>query len=262
MRRSVGLLTAEGRFDFIVRGEPFAVYRCDGAGDVFTAIYVPGGGTILHNLRVLHGDINGIGFGIENGTGRIGVEETTARRGSYSVGFRQTRGWFASDGNRVLTETREIRIAPGPCEGGILDLTLDFIAPEDREVTFGRTEAAFVASQVAGVLRPTGSGQIRNSVGDYGAEALNGRSAAWVGGIGVVAGETAGFVWLDHPTNRWHPTLWAVHTDGFLSPSPFVWRSLALDPGKRMRLRYRLLVHRGYVEQGWADSRLAEFARE
>jgi hypothetical protein len=126
----------------------------------------------------------------------------------------------------------------------------------------GQTPDSFLRAQVVSSLLPPGGGQIRNSLGDYGIEALNGRSASWVGAVGVVQGETVGFAWLDHPENPEHPTLWQISSDGWLSPTLFPWRSLELAPRAHLRFRYRLLLHRGYVEQFWADARLAEFARD
>lgn len=259
MRKNISLLTKEQEFVFFVKGKAFASYRfAPDAG--FTSLQVPGLGATLHNLTVRHGNVNGIGFGIEAGAGTIRSEEITARRGTFSVGFQQTLGWIDAQGTHTLTEQRTVRVAPGPSEGALLDITLDFTAPADRTVMFGQTEEAFLTAQMTRSLLPSGSGQLRNNLGFFGVEALHQQRAAWVGAIGVIAGETAGFVWMDHPKNFGHPALWAVSQEGDLALSPFCGEAKELQPGETLSLRYRLQVHRGYVEQDWGDARLAEYA--
>ncbi len=273
---SVTLQTGPNRLDFYVRGERFATYRYAPTElPGFTALYATGGRAITPEGRALwlaHGSINGIAFGALSeksakdakpaSAGRIVSTEMLARRGPLSVGFRQTCAWIAPDDRCLLTDERTIRVTAGPAEGGILDLSLRLIATEESPVTLGRTESALLLLRAAPALCPAGGGQLRNSAGDYGPAAMRGRGAAWCAGVGVVQGATVGFALLDHPDNPWHPSPWLAQDDGTLSPSPFSWRSLELPPGGALRLRYRLLVYSGYVEAGWADARLAEFAAE
>ncbi|HZP85051.1 MAG TPA: DUF6807 family protein [Chthonomonadaceae bacterium] len=274
---SVTLQTRPGRLDFFVRGEQFATYRYDEAGAPgFSALLAAGGRAITPPeeetdgpaLCLAHGSVNGVAFpaapvsteAAQNvPTGRIVTTEMVARRGAYSVGFRQTCAWIGPEGMPMLTDVRTARIAPGPGDGRILDLALQLRAPEDRPVTLGRTETALLLLRLATPLCPSGGGQLRNSVGDYGPAQMHGRSAAWCAGVGVVRGETIGFALLDHPDNPWHPSPWLVLENGTLSPSPFAWRTQELPPGGALSLRYRLHVYSGYVEAGWADARLAEF---
>ena len=78
----------------------------------------------------------------------------------------------------------------------------------------------------------------------------------------MVRGETVGCALLDHPDNRWHPPRWTATETGLLAPQPFAWSALELVPQEPLQLRYRLYTYEGYVDAGWANARLAEFAQE
>lgn len=272
---SVTLQTGPNRLDFLVRGERFATYRYgETLSPGFTALFAPGGRAISAPgaaLWLAHGNVQGVAFPTDyspdapqaeadSQVGQIVSTEIVARRGRLSVGFRQSCDWIAPGGKLLLTDTRTFRAAPGPGEGRILDITLRLAAPEDSPATLGRTPDSLLILRVASALCPAGGGQLRNSLGDYGPAAMQGRSAAWCAGVGVVQGTTVGFALLDHPDNPWHPSPWRVQDDGTLSPSPFIWRSVELPAGGTLLLRYRLYIYSGYVDSGWADARLAEFA--
>ena len=276
---AVALQTGPGRIDLLVRGEGVTTYLYGDERPVpgFTVLNASGSRAVTQadrpegvSLWLAHGNIDGVAFrtGSEASTsesaetGHIVTAEMTARRGSQTVGFRQTCAWRAADGRSLLTDTRTVRAFPGAGESRVLDLSFWFIPPEGKSVTFGRTDESLLMVRAASTLRPAGGGQVRNSEGDYGAESLHGRAAAWCACVGVVQAETVGFTLLDHPANLGHPQPWIARDDGTLSPSPFAWRTLELPPGQSLFLRYRLIVHRGYVDQGWADARLAEFAHE
>ena len=269
----VALQTGQGRLDFLVRGERFTSYQYDNEEAIpgFSVLIAPGRRMVTQeaapggfSLCLVHGNVEGMAFGTggKSAPGRIVSLEMTARRGSQTVGFQQKCAWIAPDGRRLLTEARTARVHPGPGESRILDLSFRLTAPFEQSVTFGRTEEAFLRVGVASSLFPSGGGQVRNSHADYGAKDIHGCSAAWVACVGVVQAETVGFAFLDHPDNPWHPPPWVAREDGTLSPSPFAWREMELAAGRAIFLRYRLIVHRGYVDQGWADARMAEYARE
>jgi hypothetical protein len=218
-------------------------------------------------LWLAHGSVNGVAFGLSHAEtsardGRIVSAEFLARRGSQSVGFQQECAWIGPDGGTWLRDVRTARVQPGPCAGSLLDLTITLIAPDDRSVELEMVEAPFLAIRAARALFPAGGGTFRNSLGDYEVEAIHGRSAAWCGCIGVVQGETLGFVLLDHPQNLYSPTPWLAQENGLFSPSPFLRHPVEIAPSASLTFRYRLQTHRGYVDQGWATERLAEYAHD
>ena len=280
--RLVSLLTTADRMEFFARGERCATYRyAEGQIPGFVSLSAPG------ERLITQPNADGLGMwlaqGIEEEKRRRGEEETdaayssivnrqssiemTARRGAYSVGFQHECAWLNGAGERLLTDTRTVRVAPGPSEGAIVDIALRLQAEAERGVAFAPSDAGLLCLRVASGLFDSGTeliggGQIRNNRGEYGMAALHGRQANWCAGAGVIQGETIGFAFLEHPHNPYFPSPWIARPDGVLSPSPFGWRSLTLAPGDRLDLRYRILIHMGYVNQGWADARLQDFARE
>lgn len=280
---SVGLQTGPNQINLLVQGERFASYRY-GAGDLPGFTEIRGGeGRVLTRpddrtglaLWLGHGQVGGVAFGPqavgasgepdlptpELPVGRIVSETMTARRGAHSVGFQQRCQWLAPNGVVLLTDVRTVRALPGPAEGRVLDVALRLEAPEDRPAILEATQTGLLTICAATPLCPAGSGQMRNSLGDYGPTAMYGRSAAWGACVGVVQGETVGFALLDHPDNPSFPSPWIARDTGLLAPAPFGWRRRELGAGERLVFRYRLLTYRGYVDSNWATERLAEFAR-
>ncbi len=271
VRKPLTLLTAPGRIEIWLRGERFADYRIPENGPMgFAAIYAPEGRCVTSAdemglaLRIARANVDGVDFDTppsSRPSGRILPVRTTMRRGTTSVGIQQECAWVAPDGKWLLTDIRTYRALPGPCEGGILDISLRLIAPPGRRVHFGSADHDLLRLRTAKALFPE-SGQIRNSAGDYGYEDMHRRSAAWCAGVGVLKNETVGFVLMEHPGNPFFPTDWSCYRDGSLSVSPTLWSSMASDLSEETLFRYRLMVHMGYVESGWAEARLHDFAEE
>lgn len=206
-----------------------------------------------------YADLESYAFG-EKATVRQGLYRSagvTARRGSQSVGLQHTCECLAPGGRCILTEVRTLRIQPGPANGTVLDIRLDLCAPDAQSVTLRRSNRGLLRLRLASAFASPG-GTIRNSAGEYGMD-LHQRSAAWCGCIGVVQAETVGLVILDHPANLAHPPMWNLDPSGTLEINPSYWQDIVIPPGKLVSFRYRLLIHSGYVEQGWADLRLREF---
>jgi len=267
------LTTAPGQLDIHVRGARFASYDTDGGTPGFSALFaaglrpvtIPDAATGL-GVWIAHGSVNGIAFGTgaseSNLAGQIQTTGLLARRGSQSVGFRHDCDWVAPNGDRLLTESRTIRVANGPSDGAFLDIEIVLATASTELVTLGRSRYGLLALRIAAPLMPDSGGQLRNSNDDFGPAEINGRQAAWCACNGVVEGETVGLAILDHPDNPWHPSPWVCTEEGLLSPSPFPWRSHELRAEAPLRLQYRIVVHSSYVEAGWVHARLADWNRE
>ncbi|MCS6776833.1 MAG: DUF6807 family protein [Chloroherpetonaceae bacterium] len=254
MRPALSLQVLDRRIRFFVRGNLAAEYRYDVVPPEWTCLNAPERRTVLVALRHARGFWNGALLTVREA-------ETLVRRGAYSLGFQQTFLWHSPEYGDLLTETCTARVAPGPCDGFLLDLTLMLHAQGRMPLTSVPDSPALLTAVLPSALLPDGGGQIRNGEGLYGIETLDGRASAWTGATGVIYGETVGVIWLDHPDNPCHPPVWRVDAHGQIAPCPFLERPLSLPPSATLRWRYRILVHRGYVEQGWAGARLQEFAR-
>jgi hypothetical protein len=268
LKPAVTLLTAPGKVELWTRGERFAVYLPDAPTPGFQSLWVMGSRSLTQTaenglaLWLRHGSVNGVAFGTEDADGRFVTEDFTARRGSLTIGFQHILRWEALDGKPLLTETRTVRALPAPSEGSILDIQLELTANRDSDLLFEPSLDSFLTLQLAPALTSQGSGQMRNSLGDYGAEHIHGRSARWAGAVGVVERETVGLVFLEHSGNLWFPAPWIATNSGSVSPSGFGWRTHKLPAGHTLTLRYRLQTHVGYVDQGWGDARLLDFIRD
>jgi hypothetical protein len=63
---------------------------------------------------------------------------------------------------------------------------------------------------------------------------------------GLIAGEPVGLALLDHPDNPRHPTPWYVIRSpvmGYMNAALLNDEPMNLEPGGRMTLRYRVIVH-------------------
>jgi Methane oxygenase PmoA len=267
------LTTAPGRIDFYVWDERFASYEIEGSVPGFTTLFASGmrpvtqpGTASGRGVWLAHGNVNGMAFGTDGNSdrpaGRIVTNDLTARRGSQSTGFLHECIWTAPDGECVLDDVRTIRVARGPSQGVLLDIGIRFTAQAANGVTFGQSADSLLIACIATPLLASGGGQQRNSNDEFGPAAMHGRQARWCACNGVVRGETVGFAFLDHPGNPWHPSPWLCREDGVMSPSPFPWRQHKLEHGRSLALRYRIVVHFGYVEAGWIQERMADWLRE
>lgn len=271
---TVTLHAHQHRIDYLVGAERFASYLPSAPMPGFSALFapeyrpmtLPDSATGL-SVWFEHSDINGTAFTadttsvVEQPRGQIVTTDFIVRRASYSVGFQHMCDWIATNRKKVLTDVRTARVSHGPGEGRILDLRIDLKATASAPVVFGSCDHALLCLRLAGAFTAAHS-QIRNSEGQFGLEGIDGQSATWCGCIGVIKGETVGMVVLEHPANAGYPSVWSACPDGLISPSPFVRHAFTLAPGSVMTLQYRLLVHRGYVEHGWATARQNDYVRD
>ena len=265
------LTTAPGRIDMHVRGARFASYKTDGAVPGFTSLLAGGLRSVTQADRAVglclwlgHGNVNGAAFGVseDGNSGRIVTDDLLARRGSQSVGFLHECHWIAPDGERFLNESRTVRVVGGPSAGALLDIDIVMTPCAADTIILGRSNSGLLSICIATSLLPDAGGQMRNSIDDFGPAAMNGRQASWCAANGVVDGETVGIAILDHPENPWHPSPWVCTDDGLLSPCPFPWRTFELKRDAPLRVKYRVVVHTGYVEAGWVHQRLRDWVNE
>jgi hypothetical protein len=159
----------------------------------------------------------------------------------------------------VLTERRLLMIT-APDDGGRyrIDWQGTFAAC-DEDVILNRTP---IPGQKGGVghggyaglsvrlARSTSDWQVVDSEGRWGLNP-HGKAARWLDFSGTSAnGERAGIAMFDHPDNVRHPTPWFVIMNpavpfGYVSPAFLYEKPYALQAGKTLTLRYRILVHPG-----------------
>jgi hypothetical protein len=218
-----------------------------------------------------HGNVNGIDFWSEGSkAGTIEHREFLKVEGGEQAVIVTRNDWMAPDGTRVCEEVRTMTL------GATADTRwIDFdtvVLATDGPVKFGDTKEGAFGVRVAGTMKVDAKqgGQIVNSEGLLDGAAW-GKPAAWVDYHGPVAGERVGIAILNHPTSFRFPTTWHVRTYGLFAANPFGLHdfpgganadgSHTIAKGESMKLRYRVLFHKGDEKQAKIADAFAEYAK-
>lgn len=159
-----------------------------------------------------------------------------------------------------------------------LDWDLTVTAGADP-VTFGDTKEGTFAIRTHPALQLTANpgdnvpevfGRAVNSEGERD-KSIWGKRARWVYYFGPVEKKPVGLMLMDHPANLRHPTTWHARDYGLVAANPFGLHDFlgeppgsgdyTLQPGKSLRLVYRLLVHCGEATDAEREKWYEEFAR-
>ena len=233
-----------------------------------------------------HGDVNGFNYwAVQNvanpqppasaNFGRIVLEKVASvKSGKESGSIDVVLTWLKPDGAPLLTETRRTTFYAHP-DLRIIDFDFDLAAID--KVVFRDTKEGTFAMRMATVLEepppkekpgsPARTGKLLNAQGGQGEAGVWGKRSEWVDYSGLIDGEKVGVVMMDHPGNPRHPTYWHSRGYGLHSINPFGVSdflndktqngSLTIEPGQRVRFRYRVVIH-----PGAAPARLADLFKE
>ena len=220
-----------------------------------------------------HGDVNGYNYwAVQNvptapskasaTMGRMVVKNASVKSGKESGTVDAVLTWLTPEGKPLLTETRKMVFHSHP-ELRIIDFDFEFAAID--KVVFRDTKEGTFAMRVATVLdepspkdkpgAPAKTGKLVNAQGGQGEPNVWGKRSEWVDYSGQIEGEKVGIVMMDHPSNPRHPTYWHSRGYGLHSINPFGVSdflndktqngSLTVEPGERVRFRYRVVIHPG-----------------
>ena len=171
------------------------------------------------------------------------------KKGSIAATF----DWQDRGGSALLTESRVMTFyADRALRVVDFDITLTAV----QKVGFGDSKDGFFGIRLRPVLQEdTGTGHISNADGLKGEKALWGRPSNWCDYSGSIGDEKVGVTILDDPRNPRHPVRWHVRAYGLFAANPFGNATFtgdktqasptALEPGKSLRFRYRLIIHPG-----------------
>ncbi|MRH41564.1 hypothetical protein GH741_02615 [Aquibacillus halophilus] len=174
-------------------------------------------------------------------------------------GFNQTLSYITHEGQKVLEESREVRLEEGP--GGYLIHWQGTFTPR-ADVTLDRTEyteqspwggyAGLSCRLNRNFLGPV----IKTDLGEYTAEEAYSKSFKWCDYSGKLDGfieeQWAGVSIIDHPTNLRHPSpkLTYDYKDMQLLSASFLFdEPFELKMGDTLTLNYTFYVHDGKVEE-------------
>jgi hypothetical protein len=232
-----------------------------------------------------HGDVNGYNYwAIQNvptapskasaTMGRMVLKNASVKSGKESGSVDAVLTWLTPEGKPLLTETRKMVFHSHP-ELRIIDFDFEFAAID--KVVFRDTKEGTFAMRVATVLEEppakekpgavARTGKLVNAQGGEGEPNVWGKRSEWVDYSGQIEGEKVGIVMMDHPGNPRHPTYWHSRGYGLHSINPFGVSdflndktqngSLTVEPGERVRFRYRVVIHPGV-----SRARLAELYKQ
>ena len=200
------------------------------------------------SVWVSHKDVGGVSFWEDDAAGRIvyqRVEEYTD--GPNCASMLTTNHWQAADGAVLLRERRRTTVcAPaGACWLMVIDLQLE--ALPGRPIVLGKTPYGIIGLQVAKQMGVAdGGGRTLNSAGQVNEPALQFQPARWVDYSGPLTDKSvAGLTLMDHPANAGHPTPFMARNGGWMGVCPTLGHTLAVEPGKPLRLRYGIWTHAG-----------------
>lgn len=214
---------------------------------------IPEGMTLATKVK----GVTGVDFWAEGrGHGRIVctiVDQPVHRPDHAKVLTRNE--WLTADGQKVLDEVRTIALYPRDnARLFVFDIELHASV---YPLVFGDTKEGSFGIRVHDALREIGgNGKLVNAEGKTGMKAIWGYPSAWCDYSGFVDGQAVGAAILDHPANRF-PACWHSRDYGLMAANPFARQKSGfpamtnrsdlcrLEVGKRLKLRYGLLVHLG-----------------
>lgn len=288
----VKITPENGRIAVEIDGKPFTALYADpkpylhplraSSGAVVTRLFPMeevAGETKDHKhhrgLWFTHGDVNGLNFWMNEADYKsdnkgkivqIGKPEIAARGKKGSI--KSSYEWLDTQGGKLLKETRTTTFYSHP-SNRIIDLDIELVALS--KVKFGDTKEGTFAIRLADALNEKNSGTMTSSSGGQKMKNVWGKAAPWVDYSGEIKGEKVGITILDHPSNPRHPTHWHSRDYGLFAANIFGEHdfyndktrdaSLTLEPGKKLRFRYRVVIHPGDAAAANPAALFAEYAK-
>lgn len=233
----------------------------------------------LHHRGVWwgHGDVNGVDFYLElpGGEGPPDRGQIVHRDWvevideAPHLGFVEALDWVDHRGETLVAERRRVVLHLADDDQYTVDLDSTYRAETD--LTFGDTkESVLPGIRLAEPLTVQGGGRLTNSEGGDGEEETMGVAARWLDASGTrtvpfLGGEvTEGIAVLVHPGNPQYPARFFARAYGPVSPFPghHFFEDRKLEEGRELRLRHRLVVHRGDAEEADIDGKHRAYAEE
>lgn len=223
------------------------------------------------SLYVAHGDVNGADVWSETKGHGSQVQDEVMSAGSGPVmGLLKTANrWLGHGGEELLSDVRDIRFHRVGEGIRLLDFSLQLKAAFG-DVTFGDTkEGGLISVRVAGSMKGSSGGLIRNAYGGLTEKECWGKAAPWVDYSGELEGRTVGICVCDHPFNPRYPTRWHVRDYGLFTANPFGLShykaghetngDFLLPSGQSVTFRYRLLIHDGNADDALVAERFIDY---
>ncbi len=234
---------------------------------------VPGEKDLDHphqrSMWFTHGSVNGIDFWSE-GKGRIEHREFVKVTSGPQAEIVTRNDWLSPDGSKLVCQDERTLKFGADADRRWIDFEIA-IKAASGPVVFGDTKEGSFGIRTASSIRVDSKmgGHIVTSEGKTDSAAW-GKPAAWVDYHGPLDGDVAGIAILNHPSSFRFPTYWHVRGYGLFAANPFGLHDFAggdakgeytLPAGETLKLRYRVLLHKGDEKAGRVADAFAEFAK-
>jgi len=174
-------------------------------------------------------------------------------------------------GKKIMEDTRRFTFR-ADANSRSVDVEIDFYNSTSEPVVFADMKDAGFSLRLPTSMALTSKlgGKIINSEGITDKDTWAKR-AKWVDYNGPVQGEHLGVAFMEHPTSFRHPTPWHVRDYGLFTANAFGSKSLdknlpdaahTLKPGEKLKLRYRILFHKGDDKAANIPAAYERFAQE
>jgi len=174
------------------------------------------------------------------------------------------------EGKKLLEEEHRM-IFRADADTRTIDFDIDYIASEGPITIKDAKDSGFsIRVPTSMAVDTKQGGKLINSDGITDAAAWAKR-AKWCDYVGPVEGETLGIAMLNHPGSFRYPTPWHIRTYGLFTANPFGTRSLdktaedgtvELKKGERIKLRHRLIFHKGDEKAAKIAEAFEAYAKE
>jgi len=297
-RRAVAEAAA-GAVSIGIGGAPFTTLHLDGAPKPYLyPLLAPGGACVVRGwpadpqpgdstdhphhrgVWIGHGDVNGADSWEEREgrVGRIVAQASTVESGAVAAHVAADLRWLRPDGTAVAEERRLYRFWGVDGAVRLFDVESTYTGVDGAGVRWGDTkEGALCGIRVANGMEGKKGGRITTAEGAVGEAEAWGSAAGWCDYAGVPAAEAAagrntplGVAIFDRPGNPLHPMRWHVRDYGLMTANPFALShylpkqglhgEFTIPAGGSATFRFRVLLHRGGVEEAEVARRYADWA--
>lgn len=201
-----------------------------------------------------HGDINGVDFWRELGTGKTGkfvaTHPPTFRKGLLAG----EADMITPKGEKLGSVRQEYRFARTR-DAFQVDARMSFRADAGVALKIGDTEEAAFGVRLREEFREDRGASLANSEGLTGTKNIWGKRAKWVDYSTTVEGKPVGLAIFDHPSNPGAPTYWHARGYALNSANAFGVRdftgdktkdgSMNVAAGQTLTFRYLVVIHDG-----------------
>lgn len=216
------------------------------------------------SLWISHKDVGGVSFWEDDAAGRIvyqRVEEYID--GPTSASMLSINHWQTANENVLLRERRRTTVCLPAAGHWLMVIDVQLEALPGRPIVLGKTPYGIIGLQVAKQMGVAdGGGRTLNSTGQVNEPAVRLQPTRWVDYSGPVTNKVAaGLTLMDHPLNPGHPNPFMARNGGWMGVGPTLNHTLAVEPGKPLRLRYGIWVHAGLPTQADVARQWEAFVR-